>query len=61
MCSGRFGGDTTFDDNRALRGGAIYNGVTASLTPPQDGGDYVFQNLDDEVSQPNVIFFTLQS
>lgn len=40
----------------ALLGGAIYNGEDATITPPQDGGDYIFQNLRGDVSDPNVHF-----
>lgn len=46
----RFNGDHTFDDNWALVGGAIFIAVEASIFPPEDGGELIFQNLRGEVS-----------
>lgn len=46
----RFGGDNTFDDNWGYKGGAIYNEAQASISPPQDGGDLVFENIRGTVS-----------
>lgn len=47
----RFGGDnSTFKENWANRGGAIFNGVLASITRPQDGGNLVFLNNGANVS-----------
>lgn len=45
----RFGGDSIFDDNWAVKGGAIFNEVEASIEPPL-GGELVFQNLRGTVS-----------
>lgn len=45
----RFGGDNTFDDNWGYIGGAIYNGEDTSFSPPQDGGELIFQNIRGEV------------
>lgn len=41
----RFGGENTFDDNWGYKGGAIYNEPEAFLSPPEDGGDLVFENI----------------
>jgi len=43
------GGDNTFDDNWGYKGGAIYNAAGGSITPPQDGGEIIYQNLRGEV------------
>lgn len=45
----RFGGVNTFDDNWGFLGGAIYNGVDATIAFPEDGGEVIFQNLRGEV------------
>lgn len=52
----RFGsGNSTFKENWANRGGAIFNGALASITRPEDGGELVFLNNGANVS----LYFTI--
>lgn len=46
----RLGGVNTFNNNRAYAGGSIYNDEGSSFSPPQDGGELIFQNNLAEVS-----------
>ena len=53
----RLGGINTFDDNRAYAGGSIYNEEGSSFSPPQDGGELIFQN---NVAEVGAHIFVLQ-
>lgn len=45
----RFGGQIRFEDNMAYRDGGVFNAVGASISPPQDGGELIFQKFRGEV------------